>query len=280
MNLLFEDFVLTAAGELTRAGAPVALQPLPGRALRLLAERSGELVTREELRRHLWGADRHVDAEQGVNWCIRRIRIALGDGAGAPHFVATLPRRGYRFLVPVTREEPPAPVNRGASGAKGSPGRRWAAAALFAGIVLLVCSRPGQPWPPAGTLPTVLVLPFEQLGPGAEGLAGRIATEELTNGLARVAPGRLAVIDPPTARKLQRSEECIRVLGRKVAAQFVLVGSVREQRDGLRVTAAVFRVADNRQLWAAARVVGAGGATAAYEAMAAEVAARVARETR
>lgn len=87
--------------ELRREGVLVRLQPQPFKLLVLLARRSGDLVTREEIRRALWGDGTFVDFEQGLGFCVRRIRKALGEAARAPVYVQTLPRRGYRFLAPV-----------------------------------------------------------------------------------------------------------------------------------------------------------------------------------
>src|SRR5438045_3945892 len=100
--LRFEAFELdSASGELRRQGDRVKLPPQPFRVLELLVRRSGEVVTRNEIRERVWCDDTFVDFEQGLNFCIRQIRETLGDTAGAPHFIETLPRRGYRFLVPV-----------------------------------------------------------------------------------------------------------------------------------------------------------------------------------
>ncbi|HTM32515.1 MAG TPA: tetratricopeptide repeat protein [Vicinamibacterales bacterium] len=88
-------------GELRRAGVHVKLQPQPARLLGLLIERAGELVTREEIRGEMWGADTFVDFDQGVNFGIRQIRSALHDNANRPCYLETLPRRGYRFIAPV-----------------------------------------------------------------------------------------------------------------------------------------------------------------------------------
>jgi DNA-binding winged helix-turn-helix (wHTH) protein len=102
--LAFGPFVFDeTSGELWRDGKPVALEPQPARALALLARRAGEVVSREDLRAHLWDASTHVDFELGLNYCVRRIRLALGDAAGAPTYLETLPRRGYRFVGPVVR---------------------------------------------------------------------------------------------------------------------------------------------------------------------------------
>src|SRR6476661_6340733 len=104
--LRFDSFELdTRSGELRRHGDRIKLPPQPFRILELLVRRSGEVLTRTEIRERIWCDDTFVDFEQGLNFCIRQIREALGDTADAPRFIETLPRRGYRFLLPV--ETPP-----------------------------------------------------------------------------------------------------------------------------------------------------------------------------
>src|SRR5215470_14708796 len=113
--LRFGAFELhSAAGELRHQGDLVKLAPQPLKVLELLARRSGGVVTRAEIRDHVWCGDTFVDFEQGLNFCIRQIREALGDTADAPRFIETLPRRGYRFLMPVTEASArhPAKVTR------------------------------------------------------------------------------------------------------------------------------------------------------------------------
>jgi eukaryotic-like serine/threonine-protein kinase len=99
--LRFDVFELdTAAGELRRHGDRVKIPPQPLRVLELLVRRGGDVLTRAEIRERIW-SDSFVDFEQGLNFCIRQVREALGDNAEAPRFIETLPRRGYRFLLPV-----------------------------------------------------------------------------------------------------------------------------------------------------------------------------------
>ena len=100
--LRFDVFELDcAAGELRKRGERIKLPPQPFKVLELLVRRSGEVVTRSEIRDNVWSNDTFVDFEQGLNFCIRQIREAVDDAAGTPRFVETLPRRGYRFLMPV-----------------------------------------------------------------------------------------------------------------------------------------------------------------------------------
>src|SRR3984893_15298615 len=90
-------------GELHKNGVKVPLQGQPFQVCALLLERSGELVTREELRQKVWPEDTFVDFEQALNTAIAKIRLALGDDADNPRFVETLHRRGYRFIGPVDK---------------------------------------------------------------------------------------------------------------------------------------------------------------------------------
>src|ERR1700761_11213 len=94
---------------LTRGGVQVRLQDLPFRLLVMLVERAGEIVTREEMRQHLWPENTFVEFDNSLGVAIRKIRESLGAQAESPRYVATVPRRGYRFVAPVTVQQPPAP---------------------------------------------------------------------------------------------------------------------------------------------------------------------------
>jgi DNA-binding winged helix-turn-helix (wHTH) protein len=77
------------------------IQGQPFQVLRLLLEAEGKVVTREELRQALWPQDTFVDFELGVNTAVKKLRQALEDSAEHPKFVETLPKYGYRFMIPV-----------------------------------------------------------------------------------------------------------------------------------------------------------------------------------
>src|SRR3954471_10592507 len=89
------------AGELRKHGLRIRLQQQPFHVLEMLLLRPREVVTRDELRANLWQADTFVDFDHGLNKAINKIRDALGDSAENPHFVETVARRGYRFIVDV-----------------------------------------------------------------------------------------------------------------------------------------------------------------------------------
>jgi Tol biopolymer transport system component/DNA-binding winged helix-turn-helix (wHTH) protein len=99
----FDQFeVELVSGELRLPGVPsIRIQQLPLQVLRLLLEAEGRVVTRDQLRSALWSENTFVDFEHGVNTAIKKLRQALGDSYDNPRFIETLPKTGYRFLVPV-----------------------------------------------------------------------------------------------------------------------------------------------------------------------------------
>jgi DNA-binding winged helix-turn-helix (wHTH) protein len=123
------------AGELRKDGAKLKLTGQPFQVLTILLEQPGEVVTREELQKRLW-PDTFVDVDHNLNTAINKIREVLGDSAENPHFVETLPRRGYRFVAPVegtqTAEVP------GGSGVRQESRMPWVRPSiLFVVLVLL-----------------------------------------------------------------------------------------------------------------------------------------------
>src|SRR5438105_11213722 len=100
------------SGELRRNGLRVRLPEQSFQILAMLLARSGEVVTREEIRLKLWPNDTIVEFDQSINAAIKRVRQALNDSADEPRYIETLARRGYRFKVPVQIEvEAPSPVH-------------------------------------------------------------------------------------------------------------------------------------------------------------------------
>src|SRR5882724_10465396 len=115
------------AGELHKQGVRIKLQEQPFHVLKILLERPGEVVTREEFRAAIWQSDTFVDFDNGLNTSINKLREALGDSADSPRFIETLPRRGYRFIAPVTGEDRK-------EAAIAAPG--WKIAGLVAAVVV------------------------------------------------------------------------------------------------------------------------------------------------
>jgi Tol biopolymer transport system component/DNA-binding winged helix-turn-helix (wHTH) protein len=103
------------AMELRKRGVPIRLQEQPFRVLAMLAERPGEVITREQLQEQIWG-NTFVDFDQSLNKAVNRVREALNDNAATPQYIETVPRRGYRFIAPleaIPQPEEPAVVHPG-----------------------------------------------------------------------------------------------------------------------------------------------------------------------
>src|SRR5688572_13893502 len=106
-SLRFGRFQLDRrTGELQRDGRRVRLQEQPRQVLLALLEHPGDIVTRDDLRRRLWGAETFVDFERGLNTAVKKARQALHDSADTPRYIETLARRGYRFIGTVEPVEP------------------------------------------------------------------------------------------------------------------------------------------------------------------------------
>jgi cholera toxin transcriptional activator len=130
-RIRFETFELNLhTGELSKAGSRVQLQDQPTRLLALLANRHGELVTRDEIHHELWKDGEFVEFEHAVNTAMHKIRVALEDDKDKPRIIETLPKKGYRFIAPVdvlggnaaslppseTQKAEPVPAKRPANG--------------------------------------------------------------------------------------------------------------------------------------------------------------------
>ena len=98
------------AGELRKGGLKLKLQEQPFQLLALLLSRPGEMVTREDIQQKLWPNGTFVDFDRGVNAAVRRLRETLGDDADNPKFIETMPRRGYRFIAPLAKEQESPPI--------------------------------------------------------------------------------------------------------------------------------------------------------------------------
>jgi Tol biopolymer transport system component/DNA-binding winged helix-turn-helix (wHTH) protein len=121
---------------LSICGVRTKLQKQPFQVLELLIQRAPEIVSRDEIRRHVWGDAIYIDAPQSINFCIRQIRLALGDTSPG-RFVETLPRQGYRFIAPLEGRPKSAGTFEHSPGEGSQPRtatQRW----LIAGLAALV----------------------------------------------------------------------------------------------------------------------------------------------
>lgn len=250
-------------GELRRNGMLIRLAPQPLQVLRLLAGRAGEVVTREEIRRELWGGYVQGDLDRNLNVCIAQIRAALGDDAESARFLQTVPRQGYRFVAEVKRLNEALPAQ---------PASRWPVAWIAAGMVLVA----GILWITRGTGPRgpgaramVAVLPFESLaGDEAQTMFRDGLADTLTTQLGGAQPQRLGVIARRSVQALAARTPGIAAVAAQLNVRYVIEGSVRSIERGLRVSARLVDARDQTQLWASSMEQGEA-ATADFEQQAA-----------
>jgi TolB-like protein/Tfp pilus assembly protein PilF len=224
---------------LRKSGAPVRIQQQPARVLAFLLNHRGTLVTREQIRLAIWGEDTFVDFEQGLNFCIRQIRLALSDQAEHPRHIETLPRLGYRFISQIEKS-----------------GDDEAAAAASDEKRLRIA-----------------VVPVEELS-GKEGdyfAAG--LTEDMISALSRIDPARLRVTLVPKLERGDGMAAHLDRLQRELNLDYLLRGSVRRSGDTLRISALLHDLRDRCVLWSESYDRKAGDLLAVQE----EVTERVSR---
>ena len=220
------------AGELRKQGRLVALTGQPIRVLELLASNAGQVVTRAELQRQIWGDNTHVDFEASLSTCINQVRSALGDRAASPRFVETLPKRGYRFVAPVeVVENTPAANLVVSEPVRRAPRWTWPVviAATFAAVAaVIVIDRPASSLPhpaPVATRPIpVVVLPvwLDRRLSHLEPLASSL-TDALIGALANEGGDLLRVASPMAVRHLREGATTLTNISEIGADYFVTV---------------------------------------------------------
>jgi TolB-like protein/DNA-binding winged helix-turn-helix (wHTH) protein len=249
-------------GELWKSGRPVKLPPQPTKLLVFLASRRGELVTREEIKESLWGADTFVDFEQGVNFCIKKIRSALRDNPDQPEFIQTLPRRGYRFIASVQsqarnqgRKEEITDKDVSVSHSS-RPWRKLLSAVALIALVILTVSyalhghfQSVEQQHPKRIM--LVVLPFQSMSdePRQQYFSDGM-TEELITQLGRMNPDRLGVIARASAEQYKRIPKSVQQIGKDLGVDYVIEGSARTDGTHVRITAQLIQVRDQTHLWA------------------------------
>jgi TolB-like protein/DNA-binding winged helix-turn-helix (wHTH) protein/Flp pilus assembly protein TadD len=238
-------------GELRKSGVKIKLHGQPFEVLAMLLKRPGEMVTREELQQKLWVSDTFVDFEQGLNKTINKLREALGDDADNPRFIETLPRRGYRFVGPVTPKVPTAQV-----GPLAPAGTWWKFAALAAGVLLmaglgvyLMRFRPGIHSDTSGYV-MLAVLPFQNLsGDPSQDYFSDGLTEEMIAQLGALNPDQLRVIARTTTIAYKHTSKSVQQIGSELGVGYVLESSVRRDGDQVRISVQLIRAHDQVHVW-------------------------------
>jgi len=195
--------------QLLRGDTPIPLTPKVFDTLVMLVERAGRLIPKDEFLASIW-PDTVVE-EVGLAHNVSQLRRVLKDGRGEAHFIQTVPKRGYRFVAPVTIV----------------PAAEEDAERVVLGV-----------------------LPFDNLSGDAERdyLADGM-TEELTASLGQIDPDRIAVLGRTSMMILKRGNRSIAEIGRQLNASYLIEGSLRSERGRIRVTTKLIRVSNQAVTW-------------------------------
>lgn len=271
----------TRSGELFKHGIRIRIQDQPFQVLLVLLEKQGEVVTREELRERLWSAQTFVDFDHSLTIAVNKLRDALNDAPDNPRFVETLPRRGYRFLVPVTveaeeagkvatpeaatpRPAPPPSSPRleteereGRASPEAAPWarHRMKLALLASGVVIVAGGWLWQNYrkhetaePPSKLM--LAVLPFESLSSeSGEDYFLSGLHDEMISQLGRMHSSRLGVIARTSVLQYKNTRKPIQQIGRELHVDYVLEGTVRRAADRVRINVQLVKASDQTQLW-------------------------------
>ena len=271
----FESFEIDGLRrELRRNGLKIHLKGRPFTLLKVLVESQGRLVTREELRGHLWTSDTHVDFDANLTTAFYKVRKALGDSSRDSRFIETIPGQGYRFIEPVIaikREavaplpapaadeietdapEPPAPTSTTPAV---SPLRRRLVSVLVGALVLIVIACVGYIRVLSSNAARVksvrlLVLPFA-------GTAGSAVDEKFSDGLqdelitelTRRHATEFSVIARTTAMTYKHTGKSVQEIARELDVSYIVEGAVQECDGRMHVSARLVRAADQSEIWA------------------------------
>jgi TolB-like protein/DNA-binding winged helix-turn-helix (wHTH) protein/Tfp pilus assembly protein PilF len=280
------------ARELRRQGMQIKLQEQPFQILELLLEHPGEIVTREQLRQKLWPADTFVDVDNSVNAAINRLREALGDSTESPRFVETVPRRGYRFVAPVTALSPserglasepaslviparPGPVDAGGNfKAKSFLRKMYVALGSLALVVASVWAWNQWRATTSAHITSLAVLPLTNLsGDPSQDYFADGMTDELTTDLAKISS--LRVISETSAMRYRGTHQTLRQIAQELDVDAVVEGSVARSGDQVRITAQLIDAKNDRHLWAESYARQAGDALGLQRDVAKAIANRI-----
>jgi DNA-binding winged helix-turn-helix (wHTH) protein/TolB-like protein len=265
------------SGELRKQGRLARLEPQPARALARLLETPGEIVSRDEMRARIWDDGTHVDFDRGLAYCFSQVRTALGDSADNPRFIETVPKRGFKFIAPVSVVEVQGGSGgfrevRGGSGRFGASGESPAAPAVterleaasrsaglpragWWGIGLAVAALAAAVWwtgwaGVAGDRPLVAVAMFDnETGSPAFDRLAASAADVAVERLTALGPDRIGVIgNTPSLRTAReaRTPSRIRI---ETGAGYLVIGQVQNDDGGVRLLVHLIRLDDDTHLW-------------------------------
>jgi TolB-like protein/DNA-binding winged helix-turn-helix (wHTH) protein/Tfp pilus assembly protein PilF len=259
LNVRTGELVSIGTAAVEDGSARVQLRQQPFQVLRILVERQGNIVTRQEIKQILWPDDTVVEFDRSINVAVTILRKALADDADHPKYIETLVGRGYRLIAPAEwQQSSTAAQDLLEPRADTLPAPKHSRRATIIGacaVVLVVVSY--MSWrnfwgarPPASRKLMLAVLPFANLtgDPNKEYLADGL-TEEMISQLGRLNPEQLGVIARTSVMGYKHKDVRLDQIGHDLSVQYVLENSLRESGDHLRLTAQLIQVKDQTHLW-------------------------------
>jgi DNA-binding winged helix-turn-helix (wHTH) protein/TolB-like protein len=239
--------------ELRKNGRVAALEPQPAKALALLVSRAGDVVSREELRDAVWGKETHVDFDRGLAYCISQVRNALGDSGENPRFIQTIPKRGFKFIAPVS---PAVPVPAAAilpNAIKQPQLPKWVAIVgvpLFVGVLIaMAIIGPPDPTPTERSQIVIGVSIFDnETGVADYDRAVAGLSDLVVEHLTKLDPDRIAVIGNAAILRQPRNIRNLKAVQQALKADYVLLGQLQRGESGLRFITHFIRLADEAHL--------------------------------
>src|SRR5580704_2729420 len=242
---------------LTTQDERVPLTPKAFDTLLVLVEASGHVLEKDEILKRVW-PDTFVE-EGTLAQNISTLRKALGESASGQSYIETIPRRGYRFVAPVTVETAdrskairPSDTSLPVSGS-GFRMIAWmlAVVALVASGAYLLREHLKRSASASTSRATLAVLPFENLSgaPDQQYFADGF-TEEMISQLGDLDPTKLAIIARVSAMQYKGAGKNAREIGKELGADYILQGSVTRDGDRVRITAQLIQTRDQTTLWA------------------------------
>jgi TolB-like protein/DNA-binding winged helix-turn-helix (wHTH) protein len=271
LNVRTGELVSIGTAAVEARSAKVLLRQQPSQILRILVERQGNIVTREEIRQILWPDDTVVEFDRSINVAMAILRKALADDADHPKYIETLTGRGYRLIAPVEWQpsqtaaqgllEPRAEtlpwIEGQISEREPRAPKYWLKAAVVVVSAVMLVGIAYRSWrhfrdatPPSSQKIRLAVLPFANLtgDPNKEYLADGL-TEEMISQLGRLNPEQLGVIARTSVMGYKHKDERLDQIARDLSVQYVLENSLRENGDHIRLTAQLIQVKDQTHLW-------------------------------
>jgi TolB-like protein/DNA-binding winged helix-turn-helix (wHTH) protein/tetratricopeptide (TPR) repeat protein len=260
------------SGEVRKAGLRIRVQQQPMKLLKILLERKGEVVTREEFRSRVWPEENFGDFDLALNIAIGKLRSALGDSAENPRFIETLPKRGYRFIADVSvvdgeplpkrpgspsedlAETEPADKHEAVTLVVAPRHQLWTAPRIIVAVSLALILPILAFWlfhsrePAPVGIRSLAVLPLENLsGDASQSYFADGMTDELITDLAQISA--LRVISRTSVMVYKGARKPLPQIAHELNVDAVVEGTVLRSGDRVRITAQLIEASTDKHLW-------------------------------